>query len=140
MTDAGDSLATAAQGLVGTRFRLHGREPATGVDCVGLVHAALTGAGGHPVPPRGYALRNVTIDQWLPLAQRSGLMPASEPIRSGDVLLVALGFAQHHLVIACGAGSFVHAHAGLRQVVCQPRDPAWQVRAVWRLASPLSES
>lgn len=140
MTGPGEALAAAARDLVGTKFRLHGREPATGVDCVGLVHAALIGAGGNPVPPRGYALRNVAIDQWLPLVERSGLIPASEPIRSGDVLLVALGFAQHHLVIACGAGSFIHAHAGLRQVVCQPRDPAWQVRAAWRLSSPLSES
>ncbi|MBY0394228.1 MAG: C40 family peptidase, partial [Novosphingobium sp.] len=121
-------------------FRLHGREPATGLDCVGLVHAALMRVGGRPVPPRGYGLRNLAIGQWLPLAEQSGLTPASEPIRSGDVLLVELGFAQHHLVIACGAASFIHAHAGLRQVVCQPRDPAWQFRAAWRLAPPLSES
>ena len=33
----------------------------------------------------------------------------------------------------------VHAHAGLRRVVLQPRDPAWQIRKMWRIA-PLSGS
>ena len=140
MTDPGEALAAAALGLVGTPFRLHGRDPSVGLDCVGLVHAALAAAGRQPVPPRGYALRNLAVDHWLPLAAQSGLVPATEALRSGDVQLIALGFAQHHLVIACGAGNVVHAHAGLRRVVCQPRDPAWQVLASWRLAPPLSES
>lgn len=140
MTDPGETLAAAARDLIGTPFRLHGRDPATGLDCVGLVHAALMAAGGHPVPPRGYALRNLAIEEWLPLAERSGLMPAAQPIHIGDVLLIALGFGQHHLVIACGADQVIHAHAGLRRVVCQPRDPAWQVRTAWRLVPPRSES
>lgn len=140
MTDPGKALAAAARDLVGTPFRLHGRDPATGLDCVGLVHAAIAAAGGHPVPPRGYGLRNLAIEGWLPLAERSGLIPAAQPIHTGDVLLIALGFGQHHLVIVCGADEVIHAHAGLSRVVCQPRDPSWQVHAAWRLAPPLSES
>ncbi len=34
-------LAAAALNLIGTPFRLHGRDPATGLDCVGLVAEAM---------------------------------------------------------------------------------------------------
>lgn len=139
MTDAGETLAAEALGLVGTSFRLHGRDPASGLDCVGLVHAALAAAGRHPVSPRGYGFRNLAVEEWLPHAARSGLAPAAGPVRSGDIQLIALGFAQHHLVIARGPDDVIHAHAGLRRVVCQPRDPAWRIIAAWRLAT-LSES
>lgn len=139
MSAPGEALAAAARELVGTPFRLHGRDPATGLDCVGLVHAAIAAAGGNPVPPRGYGLRNLAIEGWLPLADRSGLIPAAAPIHAGDVLLIALGFGQHHLVIVSDVDEVIHAHAGLRRVVCQPRDPAWHVQGVWRLAPPLSE-
>lgn len=128
------TLAQAALGLVGTPFRLHGRDPATGLDCIGLVGAALAAAGGQPVAPAGYSLRNLGIDRWLPLAERSGLTPVSGPIEGDDVLLFALGFAQHHLGIAINPVDIVHAHAGLRRVVRQPRDPAWRIGAIWRFA------
>ncbi len=132
-------MADAALGLVGCRFRLHGRDPATGLDCIGLVHAALTAAGCAPVPPRGYGLRNIAIDGWLPMAAQSGLVAAHGPVCAGDILLLALGYAQHHLVIALDAENVVHAHAGLRRVVRQPRDPAGRIEAAWRV-SPSCES
>ncbi|WP_066530123.1 NlpC/P60 family protein [Erythrobacter sp. CCH5-A1] len=135
MSPNGSAVAEAALGLVGCRFRLHGRDPATGLDCIGLVDTALAAAGVRTVTPQGYGLRNIAIDGWLPLAMQSGLVAAGRPIRAGDVLLLALGYAQHHLVIAIDAGSVVHAHAGLRRVVRQPREPAWQIEAAWRLAS-----
>lgn len=138
MSDPGEALAEAGRALIGCRFRLHGRDPATGLDCVGLVSAALAAAGGRPVPPSGYGLRNLEIAQWLPLARRSGLVSTEAPTRAGDVLLIALAHCQHHLVIAADPASVIHAHAGLRRVVLQPLDPAWQVHARWRLA-PHSE-
>jgi cell wall-associated NlpC family hydrolase len=138
MSASSDALAAAALALVGCPFRLHGRDPATGLDCVGLVAAALAAIGVRPVVPGGYALRNLDIAQWLPLAERSGLRPTSGPVRTGDVMLIALPTCQHHLVIAVGAASVVHAHAGLRRVVRQPLDPAWQIAARWHV-SPILE-
>jgi hypothetical protein len=138
MNASPEALAAAALELVGCPFRLHGRDPATGLDCVGLVAAALAAVGVRPVPPAGYALRNLDIAQWLPLAERSGLRPASGPVRTGDVMLIALPTCQHHLVIALDSASVVHAHAGLRRVVRQPLDPAWQIASRWHL-SPLQE-
>lgn len=131
-------LAEAALKLVGSPFRLHGRVPATGLDCVGLVFAALAATGTQMIVPTGYSLRNLDVDHWLPMATASGLVPASMPVRAGDILLVALPHCQHHLAIAADATSVVHAHAGLRRVVRQPIDPHWQIRAQWRVA-PISE-
>lgn len=138
MNNHGEALAQAAAALVGCPFRLHGRDPTSGLDCVGLVAAALTATGPPPVAPGGYGLRNLGVDPWLPFAAQAGLEAVSDEVRAGDVLLIALGFAQHHLVIAADAESCVHAHAGLGRVVRQPWDPAWQVSAHWRIA-PLLE-
>lgn len=113
----GPLVAAAARALVGTPFRLHGRDPAHGLDCVGLVHCALDGAGIATVPPGGYRLRNLAIDALLATAPRSGLREAEGPLAPGDVLLIGVGPAQHHLCVALGHDRFVHAHAGLRLVV-----------------------
>lgn len=139
MTVPGEAVAAAAEALVGAPFRLHGRDPASGVDCVGLVACALAATGAQPVAPVGYGLRNLGIGQWLPLAERSGLVPATgEALRRGDVVLITLAHCQHHLVIATDSRSVIHAHAGLRRVVRQPMDSDWRISATWR-AAPLSE-
>jgi cell wall-associated NlpC family hydrolase len=131
VADPGAALAEAASGLIGCPFRLHGRNPETGLDCVGLVAAAITAAGGQPDAPSGYALRNIAIDHWLHFAAASGLIPTYGSIRAGDLLLIALPPCQHHLVIAESAASVIHAHAGLRQVVRQPLEPHWHIIARW---------
>lgn len=136
MTGDGERIAEAALALVGCPFRLHGRDPASGLDCVGLVALALEATGARTVAPRGYALRNLGVETWLPFAGQAGLAPAQDEVRAGDILLITLGFAQHHLAIAIDGQSVVHAHAGLRRVVCQPRDPTWQISARWRVPSP----
>ena len=130
-------LVKAAADLVGTPFRLHGRDPATGLDCVGLVCAALAATGAKPIAPHGYTLRNLAVDQWLGLAEQSALVNSPGLIHAGDVLLVAIGPCQHHLAIAENADNIIHAHAGLRRVVRQSRAPDWRVCAKWRLPSDL---
>lgn len=123
----------AARGLVGVRFRLHGRDPATGLDCIGLVAVSLRKIGVSPDIPVGYALRNSSISSWLTLASRSGLKMADLPIEPGDVLLSKPGPQQHHIMIAETTSSAIHAHAGLRRVVCQPLDAGISLAAHWRL-------
>ena len=132
LVNPGQLIAAAATRLIGTPFRLHGRDKASGLDCVGLVSVALADAGYQPLAPSGYALRNIAIDQWLACAEQSGLMASPGPVAQGEVLLIALGSCQHHLAIADSADTVIHAHAGLRQVVRQPLEPTWQVRAKWR--------
>ena len=125
-------LATAAEGLVGTRFRLHGRDPATGLDCIGLFAAALAGAEPKVDLPTGYTLRLTELSQWLPEPARTGFAEAAPPFEPGDVVLLRPSAAQVHLAIA-GHTGWVHAHAGLRRVVRQPEKPFGEVLHHWRL-------
>ncbi len=115
----GERVWAAALALVGVRFRLHGRDPAHGLDCVGLV-AASYAAAGHCVDavPDDYRLRDVSlpqIDGWLCAAGLRAV--ASHAL--GDVVVSDMGRGQMHLMIA-GACASVHAHAGLRRVVLMP--------------------
>ena len=114
---SGAALALAAQALVGAKFRLHGRDPATGLDCVGVFAAALAAIGKAAPLPSGYTLKLRTLDRWLPAPASCGFNPTDAAIAAGDVLLLDLGPCQQHLVIATAADRFVHAHAGLRRVV-----------------------
>lgn len=124
-----DQFAAAAEALVGAPFRLGGRDPAGGIDCIGLVAHALGGAEA----PEGYGLRNSDIARHLHLVPRAGFGPVRGPLRRGDLMLVSPGPAQHHLLVATGDGSFVHAHAGLRRVALHPGPPPWPAMAHWRL-------
>ena len=127
-------LATAAAGFVGAPFRLHGRSPASGLDCIGLLVVSLQAIGAPVDPPVGYAIRNRAIDRWLEHAARSGLIEAAGAIRPGDVLLTRPGPAQHHIMIAEHAGAAIHAHAGLRRVVRQRLSPSMELAAHWCVA------
>lgn len=124
----GFEAARAAEALVGTRFRLHGRDPASGLDCVGLVASVLGAAA-----PACYRMRNRDIAAALAFAPAAGLIEASGAMEPGDVLLVRCGATQHHLLIADTSGGFVHAHAGLRRVVTTPAPLPWPVERHWRL-------
>jgi len=124
------ALAAAALRLVGTRFRLHGRLPDNGLDCVGLVAAAMQSAGYAPNPPEGYSLRSVSVSQWLCHADESGLIRTEAP---GDVVLCMVNPVQPHLLIAV-PGGFVHAHAGLGRVTFMPAPLPWPIALQWHLA------
>lgn len=133
MSDPGPALARAAEALAGTRFRLHGRDPATGLDCVGLVAAALSACGREAPAPSDYGLRNASIEAALAFARRAGFAPCDDPTAPGDLLLVRPGPLQHHLLIALAGDGFVHAHAGLRRVTVSPGPVWWPILRHWRL-------
>ncbi|RYE96206.1 MAG: peptidoglycan endopeptidase [Oxalobacteraceae bacterium] len=136
MSGEGMALVRAAEALLGCRFRLHGRDPATGLDCVGLVVAALKAIGRPVRPPTGYGLRNRRID--AALVPPAGLVETSGNIQPGDIVLAAPGPLQHHLLIAGRDGCrFIHAHAGLRRVVETPGPIPWPLLHHWRL-SPIN--
>ncbi len=119
--------------MVGTPFRLHGREPGSGLDCVGLVSAALEMAGNPHVAPEGYSLRNLNPESFMPLLEQAGFTATDAAIAAGDVVMVRPGPGQLHLLIAGTASSFVHAHAGLRRVVETPAPLQWPLLGNWRL-------
>ncbi|WP_206238064.1 NlpC/P60 family protein [Novosphingobium terrae] len=126
-----ETLADAAASLIGTPFRLHGRDPQTGLDCLGLVGAAL-GMAGRPISlPYHYTLRMRGIDPLLPLAEKAGLQPAKSAPTAGDILLLHVGPCQFHLGITAQDLGLIHAHAGLRRVVHSPAPQGIIKR--WRL-------
>ena len=125
-----ETFATRAEALIGSPFRLGGRDPATGIDCMGLVACARAATE----TPVGYALRNIDIDRHLAFAARAGFVPATGANRRGDLVLARPGPAQHHLLVALGPSRFVHAHAGLRRVVLHCGPLPWLEAARWRLA------
>ncbi len=125
-------FAARAEALTGAPFRLGGRDPATGLDCVGLVAAALGEGVG---TPSGYRFRNSSIATHLGFATRAGFAPATGPVARGDLILARPGPAQHHLLVVLGPDRFVHAHAGLRRVALHLARLPWPLEAHWRLQS-----
>jgi len=131
---SGDGMAARivaeARALVGTPFRLHGRSAELGLDCVGLAAVAFGRAGHRGIVPGGYALRSSDagrIETWI---DQAGLRKV-ERGAPGDLALVRPGPLHLHLMIQV-PGGFVHAHAGLRQVVEMPGESPWPVIGQWR--------
>ncbi len=125
------SLA-AARVALGARFRLHGREVASGLDCVGLAVLAMRAEGFVGPVPLGYALRTGDAEAARRAIEGSGLERAN-PERPGDLLLVVAGPGQLHLAIAAEDG-VIHADAQLRRVVERPGPIPWPVIGRWRPA------
>lgn len=131
------ALAAAAATLIGAPFRLHGRDAATGLDCVGLVAEALRRAGSKPVVPAGYRLRAMSLTRLLPFAEANEFRAADLPDR-GDVVLVMVNPVQPHLLIRAERG-FIHAHAGIGRVTFMPGALPWPVAGAW-LIPPIQPS
>ena len=128
---AGERALAAARAAVGSRFRLHGREPASGLDCVGLVAIAVAaGAGRKSAVPSGYPLRGGRVEAVI--AMLDAALVRVVQARPGDVVLFAAGPGQLHLAIK-SAGGVIHADAGLRRVVERPGEPPWRRLGAWRI-------
>lgn len=127
-------FAEAAASLIGVRFRLHGRDPVTGLDCVGVVAEAMRRSGTEPVVPAGYRLRTVSVSGLLPFAQANRFEPA-EPSEA-DVVLVKVSPIQPHLVIRT-SGGFIHAHAGIGRVTFLPGALPWPIARGWQVPASL---
>jgi hypothetical protein len=137
---AGNALAKAAEALVGTRFRLHGRDPASGLDCVGLVAASLTMIGRPARLPNGYQLRARDVSALFEHADHPGAIPATGAVEAGDVALMRIGPCQFHMAVARDGIHFIHAHAGLRRVVIGELPGDWTIIRRWRLIGQFSPS
>jgi len=125
MTRSAEAIVARARALIGVRFRPQGRSAGAGLDCVGLVGAALEAS-----PPSGYRPHGTTMAQVRAAMRRAGLSPAGA-MAAGDVLVMKSGPQQLHLGIWTGEG-LVHADAGLRRVVERPGPPHWPVIGIWR--------
>lgn len=133
MRGAGCAVLAAARALVGTPFRLHGRDPAHGVDCVGLICVSFAAAGVRVEAPRGYRLASGRLDQFEAAALAAGVKAAMS-VLAGDAVLCRIDARQWHLGIASENG-LIHADAGLGRVVERPGAIPWPVVRCWRIAN-----
>lgn len=133
MTCDPGGLARAAASFVGTPFRLHGRDRTSGLDCVGLLLAALRECGQQPRNITGYGLRCRNYSVYLHRFTEAGFCASQGAPRTGDVVQVAPGPGQLHLLIVSLEGDYIHAHAGIGRVVRTPHPLGWQVDRLWRL-------
>lgn len=132
----GRELARAAQQLVGCRFRLHGRDPETGLDCIGVLAAALRLIGRPCRFPSGYRLRTGGWPALSELAALHSFEPAQGSCLPGDVLFTEPGPLQLHLAISAIEPALrVEAHLGLGRVVIGPARPGELILQRWRLSA-----
>lgn len=132
MTIPAEAIAAAARTLVGARFRPQGRDPAIGLDCIGVVAVAFARAGITVDAPGDYPQRGGDPARIAARIDAAGLRRvAPAKAVAGDVLLLAAGPAQLHVAVLTATG-FVHADAGLRRVVETPGRPQWPAIGAWR--------
>jgi hypothetical protein len=123
-------VVAGARVALGSRFRLHGRDPALGLDCVGLVAVALAADGHAGAIPADYRIRSgdpATVEAAL---RAAGLVPVARPA-PGDVLLLCAGPEQLHLAIRSETG-IIHADAMLRRVVERAGALPFPLVRAWR--------
>ena len=121
--------AERALALVGVPFRPQGRDPQSGLDCVGLCLAA------YRIPTelvrRDYRIRGdfrhevmTSLAMWFRRISKGQM-------RAGDLLLLAVADDQLHRAVRTKQG-LVHADARLRRVVETPGDPPWPLIGAFR--------
>ena len=94
----GSQLALTALGLVGVPYRYGGDDPASGLDCSGLVRFAALGALGIELPRQAEAI------------SRLGAEVAESQLQSGDLVFFnTLGRPYSHVGVYLGDDRFVHA-------------------------------
>lgn len=121
-------FAERARALVGTRFRPQGRSE-LGLDCIGLVVATF-GLDPEEIR-RDYRLSGEDRAELEGGLARHFRRVPHKWLRAGDVMLGRIGGRQLHLAVRTADG-FVHAHAGIRQVVETPGIPEWDLLGVYR--------
>ena len=120
------SIIARARLAVGTPFRLHGRDPATGLDCVGLCARSFDVTGGVPT---GYPLKGGDANLYASLIGTFAVRHGG-PMRPADVVLIRMSALQIHMGIWTGE-SLIHAHAALSKVVETPGAVAGEVVGMW---------
>lgn len=134
-------LDEAARQYLGVRFRHQGRNPATGIDCVGLLvlsaaACGLSGLAEHDLT--GYAR-----DPHGGLLESRLRAAFGEPVpnmRPGDVVAMAFPHVVRHVGIVGayphGGLSLIHTYSNERQVIEHRLDERWLrlIRSAYRVS------
>ncbi|HEV7659595.1 MAG TPA: peptidoglycan endopeptidase [Allosphingosinicella sp.] len=131
MTARAERVVARARALIGVKFRPQGRLAANGLDCIGVVAAAIDVR----TPPGDYALRGGSAARLAEGLAAAGLRPVAAA-RPGDVLVLVPGPAQLHLGVLTEDG-LIHGDAGLRRVVERPGPAPWPIAGIWRIGEDI---
>ena len=118
-TRPGVQAFAAARSMLGCRFRLQGDDPATGLDCVGLIRAAYRKAGIELTGLANYPMRGWSEKKIIDSIDASGLERWAGTHQEGEIVMLRLPARQIHFALQ-GHDLLIHAHAGLRRVVASP--------------------
>lgn len=140
-------LLPIARQFVGVPFLHQCRNPAVGVDCIGLGVLYLRACGyrvrdrtDYSRDPDGTLRAALCATLGDPVGEGDGCWKLAQP---GDMLAVRFvdraGIPERHVAIAStmyGAPAMIHADSSHREVVEHPLDVGWQRRVigVWRVA------
>ena len=144
MTGAGDQIAKAARGWIGTPYRHQAATRGAGCDCLGLVRGVWREVlGGEPEVIPAYTRdwsepsREETL--WLAAAKYLDEKPVAERA-TGDVILFRMrdrSVAKHLGIVGLtdATPTFIHAYSG-HSVVESPLSTPWARRIVACFAFP----
>lgn len=131
-----NNVIEQARSLIGTRFRVQGRNPRLGVDCVGLAMLAYD-VDGLAVRSDYRLAGDHQRELMAGLADRFRRV-ARTRLRTGDLMLIRIADRQLHLAVRTEDG-FVHADVR-RGVVETPGMPVWPIIGAYRLRAKTKRS
>ena len=129
-----ERMVFAARAMIGAPFRLHGRNPPTGLDCIGLALRVLEQAGhkrlGGGMIPAAYSVRGGTAEQFGTTMRAAGLR-AVRRAKAGELAIAAEHGGRHAVTefqprpfLGCLAGAHLRPTADFggssccRQTTC----------------------
>lgn len=122
------AVLARARALLGRPFRLQGRDPAIGIDCVGLV--VLAGAIEH-APSPDYRRRGDHLRAFLDRSKRWFRRVSVRAARPGDIAIIDCGARSWHVGVI-DDGALIHADPRVGRVVRRPGAVPGIIRAVLR--------
>jgi murein DD-endopeptidase / murein LD-carboxypeptidase len=122
-------FVAAARTCLGVRFRLQGRHPETGLDCIGLIIWSAQRCGLTLPDAQDYILTDnpTRLDVALLTAPITPIDPTDHI--AGDFVRLLSNGQPLHLAI-CGGGTLIHADIRCRKVVEQRLSDDWEERIV----------
>jgi cell wall-associated NlpC family hydrolase len=126
-----EEIVARARALIGVRFRLQGRDPEQGLDCIGVVTMAM-GVPKEKVRRDYIVPSSMTAERMNEeIAELGFIRIAPAAAKDGDLLLVRPGAGALHLLILTDTG-FLHADMRRRRTVEVPGAVPWPIVSAWR--------
>lgn len=126
-----DDILVAARSCLGAPFRHQGRDPATGIDCAGLIVVVARSLGVPVADVSGYGVTPMCGQLEAALDAQSHLsrLPERLLMRPGDVLLIRFAGEPQHLAVL-GDGTLIHCYETSGKCVEHDFPESWRRRVV----------